>query len=70
MLIALKTQAKIKKLKAQLKQEFEIKYVGEAKKILGMEIIRDEERGKLCVTHTQYINKLLHVSVCLGSQNQ
>jgi ATP-binding cassette subfamily B (MDR/TAP) protein 1 len=47
MLIAAKSQVEIDKLKAQLSKEFEMKDLGEAKKILGMEISRDRERGKL-----------------------
>ncbi|KAE8725588.1 hypothetical protein F3Y22_tig00008386pilonHSYRG00069 [Hibiscus syriacus] len=55
MLIASKSQKEIDKLKAQLNQEFEMKDLGEAKKILGMEISRDRQRGKLCLTqkHSQ-----------------
>ncbi|GMI78960.1 cysteine-rich RLK (RECEPTOR-like protein kinase) 8 [Hibiscus trionum] len=45
MLIASKSQQEIDKLKAQLNQEFEMKDLGEAKKILGMEISRDRRRG-------------------------
>ena len=47
MLIATKSQDEIDKLKAQMSKEFEMKDLGEAKKILGMEINRDRERGKL-----------------------
>ncbi|GJS97909.1 retrovirus-related pol polyprotein from transposon TNT 1-94 [Tanacetum coccineum] len=36
----------IDKLKAQLKSEFEMKDLGAAKKILGMEIIRDRRKGR------------------------
>jgi hypothetical protein len=41
MLIALKSQVEIDKLKAQLSKEFEMKDLVEAKKILGMDINRD-----------------------------
>ena len=37
-LIAAKSKAEIGKLKLQLNEEFEMKVLGEAKKILGMEI--------------------------------
>ena len=47
MLIAAKSQVEIDRLKVQLSKEFEMKDLGEAKKILGMEINRDRERGKL-----------------------
>jgi len=47
MLIAAKSQVEIDRLKAQLSKKFEMKDLGEAKKILGMEINKDKERGKL-----------------------
>jgi ATP-binding cassette subfamily B (MDR/TAP) protein 1 len=37
-LIASKIKVEINRLKAQLRNEFEMKYLGEAKKIFGMEI--------------------------------
>ena len=36
-----------------------MKDLGEAKKILGMEIIRDRQRGKLWLTQKQYLKKVL-----------
>ncbi|KAE8673094.1 hypothetical protein F3Y22_tig00111812pilonHSYRG00176 [Hibiscus syriacus] len=63
MLIASKSQKEIDKLKAQLNQEFEMKDLGEAKKILGMEIRRNRQRGKLCLTQKQYLRKVLQ---CFG----
>ncbi|KAG8502301.1 hypothetical protein CXB51_002217 [Gossypium anomalum] len=57
MLIASKSQKEIDKLKAQLNQEFKMKDLGEAKKILGMEISRDRQRGKLCLNQKQYLKK-------------
>ena len=59
MLIAAKSQTEIDKLKAQLSAEFEMKDLGEAKKILGMEINRDRESGKLWLTQKQYLKKVL-----------
>ena len=53
MLIASKNQGEICSLKAQLSKEFEMKDLGEAKKILGMEIARDRQRGTLCLTQKQ-----------------
>ena len=50
MLISSKKQVEIDKLKIQLNQEFEMKDLGEAKKILRMEINRDRAKGKLCLT--------------------
>ncbi|CAA0813813.1 30S ribosomal protein S17- chloroplastic [Striga hermonthica] len=57
MLVASKSQVEIDQLKAQLNQEFEMKDLREAKKILGMEISKDRVRGKLCLTEKQYLNK-------------
>ena len=47
MLIAVRNKTHVQKLKAQLKKEFDMKVLGEAKKILSMEITRDRGSGKL-----------------------
>ena len=60
MLIAAKDKSEIAKLKAQLSKEFEMKDLGAAKKILGMEIIRDRKAGKLYLSQKGYIEKVLH----------
>ena len=36
-----------------------MKDLGMAKKILGMEITKDIEGGKICLTHKQYMKKVL-----------
>jgi len=59
MLIAAKSQIDIDRLKAQLSKEFEMKDLEEAKKILDMEINRYKERGKLWLSHKQYLQKVL-----------
>ena len=59
MLIASRNQGEICRLKAQLSKKFEMKDLGEAKKILGMEIARDRQRGTLCLTQKQYLKKVL-----------
>jgi hypothetical protein len=59
MLIAAKDKKEIEKLKAQLNNEFEMKDLGAAKKILGMEIIRDRHVGKLYLSQQGYIKKVL-----------
>ncbi|KAI4332243.1 hypothetical protein L6164_017167 [Bauhinia variegata] len=59
MLIASKNREEINRLKAQLSKEFEMKDLGEAKKILGMEITRDRKRGILFLTQKQYLKKVL-----------
>ena len=59
MLIASKNNGEIEKLKAQLNKEFEMKDLGKAKKILGIEIIRDRKIGRLCLTQRIYLKKVL-----------
>jgi hypothetical protein len=59
MLIACKSVVEIDRLKTQLKKEFEMKDLGEAKKILGMEITREKAKGIVCLTHKQYLKKVL-----------
>ena len=58
MLIAAKDKKEIAKLKAQLNNEFEMD-LGAAKKILGMEIIRERHVEKLYLSQKGYINKVL-----------
>ena len=59
MLIASRSQREIDHLKTQLNKEFEMKDLGEAEKILGMEISRDRKLGRLCLTQKQYLRKVL-----------
>jgi hypothetical protein len=59
-LIAAKSKKEMTTLKAQLSSEFEIKDLGAAKKILGMEITRDRKSGLLFLSQLDYINKVLH----------
>lgn len=59
MLIAAEKMCDIKKLKELLSSEFEMKDLGAAKKILGMEIFRDREKKKLFLSQKAYIEKVL-----------
>ncbi len=59
MLIAAKNKAEINRLKEVLSSEFEMKDLGAAKKILGMEIWRDRKAGRLYVSQQKYIEKVL-----------
>ncbi|KAG8492061.1 hypothetical protein CXB51_015688 [Gossypium anomalum] len=59
MLIAAKDKGEIRKVKAQLSKEFEMKDLGPAKKILGMEILRDRKAIKLYLSQKGYIEKVL-----------
>jgi len=49
--------SEINKLKTLLNNEFEMKNLGAAKKILGMEIHRDRSAGKLYLSQKKYIEK-------------
>ncbi|GJX35750.1 retrotransposon protein, putative, ty1-copia subclass [Tanacetum coccineum] len=46
--------------KSLLKKEFDMKELGEAKKILGMEIVRDRSRKILRVSQSGYVSKILN----------
>ena len=59
MLIACKHMDQIDALKKQLKGSFEIKDLGEAKKILGVELIRNRKNGTLVLSQQRYIKKVL-----------
>ncbi|VVA40018.1 PREDICTED: Retrovirus-related, partial [Prunus dulcis] len=59
MLIACKSKVEIERLKTQLSNEFEMKDLGEARKILGMEIERDRAKGKISLCQKQYLKKVL-----------
>jgi hypothetical protein len=60
MFITAKSKKEITTLKAQLSSEFEMKDLGVAKKILGMEITRDGKSGLQFLSNHDYINKGLH----------
>nr|GEX75666.1 aspartyl-tRNA synthetase [Tanacetum cinerariifolium] len=60
MLIACKSKAEIGSTKSLLKREFDMKDLGEAKKILGMEIVRDRSRKILRVSQSGYTSKILN----------
>jgi len=66
MLIASKSISEINKLKTLLNNKFEMKNLGAAKKILGMEIHRDRSAGKLYLSQKKYIEKVLQ---WFGMQN-
>nr|GEW41754.1 retrotransposon protein, putative, Ty1-copia subclass [Tanacetum cinerariifolium] len=60
MLIACKSKAEIGSTKSLLKREFDMKDLGEAKKILGMEIVRDRSRKIIRVSQSGYISMILN----------
>ena len=55
MLIAAKSMCDIQNLKILLNGEFDMKDLGAAKKILGMEIYRDRTQKKLFLSQNDYI---------------
>ena len=59
MLIVSKSKDEIEKLNTQLNQEFKMKDLGDAKKILGIEIYRDKACGKVSLSQKQYLKKTL-----------
>ncbi|GJV13758.1 retrotransposon protein, putative, ty1-copia subclass [Tanacetum coccineum] len=60
MLIACKSKAEIEYIKSLLKKEFDMKELGEAKKILSMEIVRDRSHKILRVSQSGYVSKILN----------
>ena len=55
MLIAAKSKEELGIVKALLNNEFEMKDLGAATKILGMEILRDRVVGRLSLSQKGYI---------------
>ena len=55
MLIVAKSKEEIRIVKSQLNNEFEMEDLGVAKKILGMEIMRDRVAGRLSLCKKGYI---------------
>ncbi|GJV62343.1 retrotransposon protein, putative, ty1-copia subclass [Tanacetum coccineum] len=60
MLIVCKSKAEIGSTKSLLKKEFDMKELVEAKKILGMKIVRDRSRNILRVSQSRYVSKVLN----------
>lgn len=59
MLIASGNKKTIQELKDRLNGEFEMKDLGKASRILGMDIIRDRQKGTLILSQGKYIEKVL-----------
>ncbi|GJS46690.1 retrovirus-related pol polyprotein from transposon TNT 1-94 [Tanacetum coccineum] len=60
MLIAYKSKAEIGSTKSLLKKEFDIKELEEAKKILGIQIVKGRIRKILRVSQSGYVSKILN----------
>lgn len=59
MLIACRDMSRITELKVELSREFDMKDLGAAQKILGMEIRRDRKVGKLWLSQKNYISHVI-----------
>ena len=59
MILIAKSKQEIIKLKSLLSNEFEMKVLGDAKKILGIEIHHDRRASKLCLSKKGYLKKVL-----------
>lgn len=59
MLVAGKSKQNIVSLKEMLRSEFEMKDLGPARKLLGMEIFRDREKGTLVLSQVEYLKKVI-----------
>lgn len=59
MLIAGADKEVIADIKADLRRDFEMKELGDARRILGMDITRDRVKGELRLQQTEYVKKLL-----------
>eukprot|EP00253_Pinus_taeda_P028030 PITA_28030 len=59
MLLASKSIVEINRLKARITRTFDMKDLGAARQILGMEIFRDRSNGKLWLSQQKYIEKIL-----------
>lgn len=60
MLIAAKDKVEDKRMKAQLSEEFQMKYLGAVRKILDMEILKDRKTDRLYLSRKDYIEKILY----------
>lgn len=59
MLVAAKNMEPIQELKKELSVKFDMKDLGAAKRILGMEIVRSRATGELWLSQEGYLNKIL-----------
>jgi hypothetical protein len=59
MLIAAKSIMEVNKLKVLLSRELDMKDLGAAKKILGMEILRDRDARRLWLSQVGYVKRVL-----------
>ena len=58
-LIASQSKTEIERLKQLLKSEFEMKDLGPARRILGMDILRERSKGTLRLSQERYLDQVL-----------
>ncbi|KAL0560149.1 hypothetical protein IC582_000543 [Cucumis melo] len=68
MILVSKDYAQICELKKQLSNEFEMKDLGELKRILGMDVKRDRDKCLLTISQENYVIKLLEKYNMSGSK--
>ena len=59
MLIACKERDRIEALKELLSSEFDMKDLGHARKILGMDIMRNKKEGIMFLSQRSYVKKIV-----------
>jgi hypothetical protein len=59
MILAIKIITEINRLNAHMARTFNMKDLGAARKILGMEIFRDRRNGKIWLSQQKYVEKIL-----------
>ena len=59
MLVVGPNKDQVQELKAQLAKEFDMKDLGPANNILGMQIHRDRKDRKICLSQRNYLRKVL-----------
>ncbi|KAA0043332.1 reverse trancriptase [Cucumis melo var. makuwa] len=63
MLLARKSKTDIKRVKTALKEEFDVKELGESKRILGIDIFRERTKRTLTIDQSNYCYKLQTVQI-------
>src|SRR3954464_4524879 len=60
-LIASNNVEDVMRVKAELNKEFDMKDLGAASRILGIDIRRDRKKSKLCLSQKAYLRKILEM---------
>ena len=70
MLLAGKSKIDTKKVKIALKEEFDMKKLGESKRILGIDITRERTKRILTIDQSNYCYKVLKMFIMLDAKQQ